>query len=231
MSTVAVLFRHDLRLQYRYRIHAAYGVVVALYAVTLMAAGPLMPDWLVALLIYSDPSALGFFFLGGLMLLEKGEGARAALAISPASAWAYLVSKTATLTGLALIAVAVLGVAKPGPVHWPLLLVAVALTSVFNVALGVGLALRFRTVSGYLLGSAALLLPLFLPALAALIDPMPIGLALVPPVAQFRLVLVSLGAVTAGPGDTALMIAIAAFAAGMAAMLGARLLAVELGRK
>jgi fluoroquinolone transport system permease protein len=231
MSTLATLLRHDLRLQYRYGIYVAYGVVVALYTLALVALGPSVPDWVVALIVFSDPSALGFFFLGGLMLLEKGEGVRAALAVSPASARAYLLAKAATLTGLALLAVVVLGVAKSGSVRWELLLPTVVLTSAFYIGIGAGFALRFRTVNGYMLGSAALLLPIIAPALLALLEPMPLLLAVIPPVAQFRLMLTAFGYGSASTVDIAVMLAVLLVAASAGLMIGERSLRRELGRK
>lgn len=231
MSPFATLVGHDLRLQYRYGIYAAYGVVIALYATLLAALGPSVPHWTVALIVFCDPSALGFFFLGGLMLLEKSEGVRAGLAVSPVSAWAYLLSKTVTLTGLALLAVIVLGLAKSGPVRWDLLLPAVVLTSAFYIGIGAGFALRFRTVNGYLLGSAALLLPLVAPAFLALLEPMPLILAAIPPVAQFRLMLIAFGGGAIDAAELALMLAILAVAAFAGLAVGERALRRELGWK
>lgn len=231
MNTLPALLANDLRLQYRYGVHAAYGAVIALYVLLFIAAGPLLPGWAVALLVYSDPSALGFFFLGGLMLLEKGEGVRAALAVAPVTARDYLLAKCATLTALALVAVAGLGLAAPTPPSWPLLLISVALTSICFIGLGAAIALRFRTVNAYLIGSAALLTPVLLPAGLALIDPLPLPMALIPPVAQFRLTLVAFGHAGATPGELALMLAVVLAAAGGALVFAERTLRRELGRK
>ena len=231
MSALPTLLLHDLRLQYRYGIHAAYGTVIALYGAFLVFAGPYIPDWAVGLLIFSDPSALGFFFLGGLALLEKGEGVRAALAISPVSARAYLAAKALTLTALALAAVVVLGLAKSGPVNWPLLLAGVALTSVFYIGIGVPIALRFKTVNGYLLGSALFLAPVIIPAGLAFLDPLPMALLAYPPVTQFRLTLVALGYGSAGTLELILMLACASIAAAAALLFAHHALQSELGRK
>lgn len=228
---LATLLGHDLRLQYRYGIYAAYAAVIAVYAGTLVAMGPAMPDWAVALIVFSDPSALGFIFLGGLMLLEKGEGARAALAVSPLSARVYLLSKTTTLTGLALLAVIVLALAKSGLAKWELLLPAVILTSTFYIGIGTAFALRFRTVNGYLLGSVVLMFPLIAPATLALFEPMPPILILIPSVAQFRLMLIAFGFGTAGATEIIAMLAISIVTALAGLAIGERALRRELGWK
>ena len=54
-----------------------------------------------------------------------------------------------------------------------LLLSTVALTSVQYIGIGVPIALRFKTVSGYLMGSAGFLTPVIAPAFLALLDPFP----------------------------------------------------------
>ncbi|WP_417584204.1 hypothetical protein [Pelagibacterium sp.] len=231
MNGLATLLAHDLRLQYRYGIHAAYGAVVALYAAILVLAGPYIPDWFVGLLIYSDPSALGFFFLGGLMLLEKGEGVRSALAIAPVSARTYLLAKTITLTTLALAAVIVLALARAHPTDWAILISTVALTSVFYVGIGIPIALRFKTVNAYLLGSALLLAPALISAGFAFLNPPPLVLTLLPPVAQLRLTLVALGYGTAGILDLAVMFSSAFIAAATACCFAHRALKIELGIK
>lgn len=230
-TTLPTLLAHELRLQYRYGIHAAYAVVVALYVTGLLALGEAAPSWFVGILIYSDPAVLGYFFLGGLMLLEKGEGIRAALAISPVTAGQYLASKTITLTGLAILAVIAIAGVKASTADWPLLLTTVALTSINYIAIGIVVALRFRTVNTYLIGSAALLLPIVGPSFLALLNPMPLALAVLPTVSQLRLTLVALGFGSAHPVDIFVMLAIATISAIMAVRWARSVLAVELGRK
>ncbi|MEX0627377.1 MAG: hypothetical protein WD230_01970, partial [Cucumibacter sp.] len=147
-SRLAKLIVHDARLQRRYHIYAAYAVVVGLYMAVFHFAGDALPVWVVAVVIASDPSVLGFFFLGGLMLLEKAEMARMALAMTPVSAGDYLIAKTVTLTAIALVAVTLLGIVSPHPLNWPLYLGSVALVSIEFVGIGAAFALRFRTVTG-----------------------------------------------------------------------------------
>ena len=61
--------------------------------------------------------------------------------------------------------------AHPGGSNLALLFLTVALTSVQYIGIGIPIALHFRTVSGYLLGSAAFLTPLIAPAFLALLEP------------------------------------------------------------
>ena len=164
------LAAHDIRLQWRYGIYLAYGFVLAVYVGVMVWAGPHLPAWAPAVIVFTDPAALGFFFLGALMMLERAERVTAALAVAPLSAADYFAAKCGTLTGVALIACAVLLLFIHRPAHPALLLLTVALTSVQYLGIGVPIALRFNTVSAYLIGSAGFLTPLIAPGALALID-------------------------------------------------------------
>jgi fluoroquinolone transport system permease protein len=205
---LVALVRHDMRLQARYGIYLAYGFVVAFYVVVLIGLGQLLPSWAVGVLLYSDPAAVGFFFLGALMMLEKGEGVRVALAAAPAGAADYLAGKVISLTGLSLLASLIIIAAVHPDADLALLVSGQLLTSVSLLGLGVPLALRFRTVNGYLVGAGAALTPFLLPAALALLEPMPVWALLWPPAAQLRLLLVATSHGDATPVEIVLMLAV-----------------------
>lgn len=229
-ARAVTLIGQDVRLQYRYGIYAAYAFIVALYVAELLVLGALLPPWVPALIIFTDPAALGFFFLGALVMLEKSEGVRAALAASPVTALDYLTGKMVTLVGLSLASCAVLIPFIHQLANPVLLLVAVLLTAVQYVGIGVPIALRFRTVNGYLIGSAGFLTPLIAPGLLALLEPLPVWLAIIPAVSQFRLLLVATGGASATSAEVALMLVVAAFAAAGAVVLALHALRQELGK-
>jgi len=217
MSVLSTLIRHDATLQYRYGIYAAYAFVIVFYIVVLTLGRGLLPAWGVGLVIYTDPAAVGFFFLGALVMLERGEGVRTALAVTSLRAVTYLAAKIATLGSISLGACAILILVHGEVANPALLLLAVALSSLAFIGLAIPIALRFRTVNGYFIGSAGFLAPIIGLGGLALLEPMPLWMALWPPVAQFRLVLVATGYGTADAGEIAAMLAVSAVAA--AAML------------
>jgi len=228
MRRFAVLLAHDLRLLRRYGIIYAYSVVVVMYAAGLFFAGQYLPDWAIGVMIYSDPAVLGFFFLGAMMLLERAEGPRLALAVTPVSGRDYVLSKALALTVLALLAVLVLGLLAPHA-QLGILLVGVALTSGCYIGLGILAGLRFRTVGSYLMGSAAVLTPLIVLGALAFINPMPGWAMLVPPAAQLRLVLVGIGAAEAGLAELAALFAMALASAILALWVGIRAMDRQMG--
>jgi fluoroquinolone transport system permease protein len=231
--TLAALISHDWRLQVRYRIVAAYGVVLAVYAGLVLGLGEALPTEAFVLLIYTDPSVLGFYFLGGLMLFERDEGTRAALGVTPVSPTGYLLAKTVTLTALALAAAAILAFAGRRTVDWPLYLAAVSLVSVHYIGLGAVFALRFETVTGYVFGSALWLMPLILPGALAFWPGAPAAAALIPSVAHLELLSAAYGATETERTQAPVTLAagVAALAAIIAFWMGTRALRRDFGRR
>ncbi|MEO1610487.1 MAG: hypothetical protein AAFR90_14380 [Pseudomonadota bacterium] len=225
------LLIQELRLQYRYGIYIAYTFVVVIYACVLILGSAHLSSALVAFIIYSDPSVLGFFFLGALMMLEKAEGVRFALSATPISAAEYFWAKALPLTLLGLIAVTLIAHLIHDHVRWFILLGGVFLTALAYLGIGVPIALHFRTVTGYLIGSSGFLLPIVLPSFLAFLDPMPVWAMLLPTAAQFRLIMVGVGAHSNSSGALVLMFLICAMTASLTIYLGIRKLEREFGRK
>lgn len=187
-NRLTTLIRHDLRMEKSYGILVAYTFVITIYVLILLTASDILPTWLGALIIYTDPTALGFFFLGGMMMLEKSENVRQTLAMTPVSAFEYILSKYITLTVISLIAAIALALII-GNVNLILLILTVIPSSLFFISVGVLVARRMKTVTGYLIGSLPVILPLFLPMFLVVIDPFPHWLNLIPTTAQFWLML------------------------------------------
>jgi fluoroquinolone transport system permease protein len=107
-----------------------------------------------------------FFFVAGLMLLERDEGTLSALAVSPLSPSGYLAMRTFSLTGLAAaetLAIVWIGFGASG--SWPLLLAGTAALGVIYTGLGAAIAARYESVNALLLPASAFVALLLLPLL------------------------------------------------------------------
>lgn len=82
-------------------------------------------DWVpvVPPLVLGNLALATFFFLAGLVLLEKGEGTLEAQIVTPLTAGGYLASKLITLTALSLVENLVIVLVTAGPLFSPLPLV------------------------------------------------------------------------------------------------------------
>lgn len=154
----------DLRLQWRYGFHAVYAVLTVAFVLGLRAVGPELRTDVTVLLVVTDPTVLGFYFVASLVLFEKGEGVLDALVTSPLGDRGYLLSKVGSLSLLAVVAatlVAVLGHgATPG---LPVLVGGVALGSSLFVLVGFVAVARFDSVNEYFLSAVGWGTVLFLP--------------------------------------------------------------------
>ena len=106
-----------------------------------------------------------FFFVGALVLLEKGEGTLEAQGVTPLCTSEYLASEVITLTLLALLQnVIVVGLVAHVTSGMLQLIAGTALASTFYVLLGFVAVTRYNSINEYLLPSflyvAVLLLPL-----------------------------------------------------------------------
>lgn len=225
------LLMHDARLQFRYGIYYAYGFVILFYAASLYWLGQFFPDWVPGFVIFTDPAVVGFFFLGALMMLEKAEGVRQALAITPVSPVEYYWAKTLPLTGLALIAVIVIALFAHEVSNLPMLIGIVVLSSVHYLGFGVPVALHFRTVTSYLVGAGGIFIPIIVPGFIALLDDMPWWAIIIPSASQLRLILVATGARSGGIGEIAAMFAVSAIAALLTCWYATHRLKAEIGTK
>ena len=230
-SALLTLLKNDIKLIYRYGILAAYSFVVILYVALLIYAGKYMPAWAIGMIIIAEPSAVGFFFLGGLMQLEKSEDVRSALGITPVSALDYFFSKAISMTAIALIAVSVLVFFSGNNINWIMLFAIVTLTSVQFLAIGIPAAIYFKTLSGYLIGSITYVMPILLLGIFAFIDPMPAWAILFPTASEFKLILVATGASSAATWEIVAMFIVVFITFLVSIWLAKKSLEKELGRK
>jgi fluoroquinolone transport system permease protein len=144
----------DVRLQLRQGFYHA-AAFVALFSILVLRQAPADSiRWLMPLFILSNLQINTFYFVGGLVFLEKGEGTLLAQAATPLRNWEYLLSKTATLTLLALIEnLFIIGFVFG--LHFALLamIAGVVTAAAMFVLTGFMLASRYDSISEYLFPS------------------------------------------------------------------------------
>jgi fluoroquinolone transport system permease protein len=160
----------DLRLQARYQILTVAAAITALYCVIFQLVPESVLDRLTVVLIFSDPTTIGFLFVGVLVLFERGAGTLQAVIVSPLSPGQYLWSKALSLTTVAVVCAVVMAVVGQRGFGFDvaLVVVATALTSVLLVLIGFSAVVRVRSVNAYLVIVPLFLLPLTLPLLPVL---------------------------------------------------------------
>jgi fluoroquinolone transport system permease protein len=121
--------------------------------------------WVPAILVV-NLQITTFFFVAGLLLLEREEGTLSALAVSPFSPGAYLGARTITLTALAAVeTVALVWLAFGTEGSWLLILSGTAALGVIYTGCGAAVGARYPSVNALLLPASALVTLLLLPLL------------------------------------------------------------------
>jgi fluoroquinolone transport system permease protein len=154
----------DLRLQQRYNFFYAAAFVTLVWIVVLRLFPAGMLDLVVPFIIFVDLGVIGFYFIAGMILFEKGEHTLEALVVTPLRFREYLSAKLATLTLLALVVSLVVVVSAYGfGFNLLLLLLGTALTSLIGLLVGFISVAPYRAISAYLLPSQLYFLPFNLP--------------------------------------------------------------------
>lgn len=166
MSRFASAVRLDLRLQWRYGLYYA-AAFVALFWIAMIYPLPAAASKIATpLVVFAELSIIGYYFIAGMVLFERGERTLYAVVSTPLRFWEYLGSKLATLTGMAVAASLTVVVTARGTGFDPALLIpGVVLVSLISLLAGFITVLPFDSVTRYLLPSQLPLSALSLPLL------------------------------------------------------------------
>lgn len=163
------MFIFDIRYQYKYGFYFIYAVIAAAYIGILFI---LPEEWLrpgAALIILSDPAALGFFFIGGVVLLEKGEGLHSYFSILPAAAGEYVMAKALSLSLISTLVGTVIAAASLGSeVDYLVLVTGLLIGSAVFTLFGLMVGTMARSVNHYFVMGFLVGIALMLPAILTL---------------------------------------------------------------
>lgn len=171
MTRLSVAAAHEIRLQWRYGTLAAAVFVTAVWVGVLRALPATVMPTAIPVVVFADSAVIGLFFLAGAVLFEKDEGTQSALVVTPLRDWEYLTAKLAPLAVLSIAVALVItttaagGMAEPG-----LIAVGVGLLSLAVLLVAYATAVRFDSITDYIVGVQAPLLPLALPLAPYLVE-------------------------------------------------------------
>ncbi|NHB67558.1 ABC transporter permease [Perlabentimonas gracilis] len=161
MRTFFNLLKWDVILLLKYGILPIALGIGALYIGLVFLLD--IPSSIIVLLIFSDPSMMGFIFVGVMVLFEKQAGTSSALVVTPLQPWQYLLSKSISLSIPAAIVSLAIVFASQLDASYVLVMVAVVLTSILFLLLGFVGAQRVKTFNQYILIIPMFLMPFCIP--------------------------------------------------------------------
>lgn len=164
MSRLGATVRLDLLLQLRYGFYYAAAFVTLVWIALLYPLPASLLDLAVPFVVFTDLAVVGYYFIAGMVLFEKGERTLFALLATPLRFREYLASKLATLTALAMIMSLVVVLAGYGTgFHAAPLMLGVLFTSLVSLLIGFIVISPFDSISAYLIPSQVPMVVMGLP--------------------------------------------------------------------
>jgi fluoroquinolone transport system permease protein len=174
------LVKGDFRLQWKYGFYGLYILLCALYVTILLLLPENIRGTAAVVMIFSDPAAMGLFFLGAMVLFEQSQHVVQSLAVSPVTKTGYVFSKLFSLSLVSTGAGLLIALLSGGGMSILSLLPGVFLGSLLFSAVGMILAARAATLNRFLLTTVPAEILIILPAIAWLFGLRP-GLLLLHP--------------------------------------------------
>ncbi|MCR4427204.1 MAG: ABC transporter, partial [Firmicutes bacterium] len=127
---------NDMLYQVRYGLYFLRLIVSIFYTTVLRLIPTDIRRGIAAVIILTDPAALGFIFIGAILLLEQGEGLHSYLSVLPLRTDEYVCTKALSLSMISVLSGLVVAAAGlRGGVNYLLLLMALMVGStVFTFA-------------------------------------------------------------------------------------------------
>lgn len=182
--------RGDMQFQMRQGFYLVYAIIAALYVLILSLLPEDIASVALPLVVFSDPSLLGLFFIGGIILLEKIQGVLMVVVVSPLRTHEYILSKVISLAIISvLVAFLITLLSKTEQVNWFLLFISTVLTSGIFTMVGIMINAGCENVNQYLLKTVPWMLLFIIPCFSLLGFPYSWIFKIVPSVAALQLML------------------------------------------
>ncbi|MDO9680631.1 MAG: hypothetical protein Q7262_06400, partial [Bacteroidales bacterium] len=94
----------DIRFQIKQGFYLVYLIITIMYLIILSMLPENVLSIALPLVVFSDPSVLGLFFIGGIILLEKSQGVMMAIVVTPLKTEEYVLSKAISLAFVSVMA-------------------------------------------------------------------------------------------------------------------------------
>ncbi|WP_420630666.1 ABC transporter permease [Candidatus Leptofilum sp.] len=166
MTRLQTAVRWEMRLQFRHGFYYAAAFIAVIMTIVLWQFPRAELPTILPLFVLGNMTIGTFYFLAGLVLLEKGDGVLEGLIVSPLRQSEYLAAKVISLTLLTLMENVVIVTAVYGlNYNLLLLLLGLGLMASFNVLFGFIAVARYDSINRFLMPSVLITMALTLPLL------------------------------------------------------------------
>ena len=141
----------DIRQQYKYGFYALYTLFTLVYITVLRILTMPWKELCTTTLIFSDPVLIGLMFMGAIILFEKSEKVMQALAVSPISIHAYILSKVISIGLISLLSGVLIALFSGMEHSYIHLAVGIMLGSALFTLVGISLSAFISTMNNFML--------------------------------------------------------------------------------
>lgn len=177
----------DIHFQWKYGFYFIYFILTVLYVCGIAALTGHWKTDIASIMIYSDPAAMGLFFMGAIVLLEKSQKVLNAMVVSPVKISEYILSKTVALIAISTVIALILGVVS-GSNHLLGIAVGTALTSAIFTMLGIIAATKISNLNQFLIVIMPIEIICFVPPIVGLFVKLPDIFSFFPFIACMKLI-------------------------------------------
>lgn len=166
MNRFANTLKWDIVRQFREGFYTVSAVVAVIMIVLLRQIDGV--DWALwwPAILLENLIINAFYFMAGMVLLEKGEGTLEAQIVSPLRTWEYMAAKVASLLILSVLeSMLIIGLVSGLRFNWFWLLLGIALVVALYVLYGFFVVARYDSISDFILPSALWTMGFSLPLL------------------------------------------------------------------
>ena len=166
MNRLVARIACDVRLQWRNGFYFAAAFVVAVFIILLAWVPQRSLSWILPVVLFGNLATNSFYFMAGLVLLEKAERSLEGQVVTPLRDWEYLLAKVATLCVLSLAeSLVIVTVAYAASPDWFALAAGVGLLATTLACCGFLSVARYDSINEFLFPSVLVITLLALPLL------------------------------------------------------------------
>lgn len=167
MRTI-MLLRGDIRFQLKYGFYFLYFIFTVLYISVLFVLPDSWREKTAILMIFSDPAAMGLYFMGAIILFEKSERVLNSIAISPVRPYEYVIAKLLSIAVVSTAVSLVIGLSAGVVPNVFFFIIGVFIGSCLFSAIGLMLAANIASLNQFIIATIPVELLINLPAIAYL---------------------------------------------------------------
>lgn len=158
----------DIRFQLKYGFYFIYLIFTVLYVSLIFVIPQLWREQAAILLIFSDPAAMGLYFMGAILLFEKSERVLNSIAISPVKTYEYVMAKLLSIALISTVVGLIIGFCSGILANPFYFIIGVFLGSCLFSAIGLMMAAKISTLNQFILATIPAELIINIPAIAYL---------------------------------------------------------------